>query len=531
MRGVKVTARTKGKPSRWPFSRLDTILATVVILGAVIGLASTRIPILYAVAVIGGIALFVLIYRYLMLGLVLGFILNLTIPQAGPTASLGMQIQVMGEPRGLHFNLHELVFFMVLAALLIHVFLDVIELRKKDATRSQTWEYLYGLIKSPITFAIVLYVLTSILASFVGLMNDATWYVVVFRFVRTVFFVYIFFLVINIVKTRKQFETLIIIMLICFTVVALFGLVQKALGENWTRQYVKKWLEKIGYPDDVNFVAGESSAQAYRINSTFLHPNVFGGYLVFALPFFISFLSPMWRKKRYWLWLLLLIGLGINLGALFLTGSRAAWVAAGCIALLYGIFGLLDKRMWLAAATVVMVLLLLFIMLFPPAFVKKRFVGLSAQEAAEARMYQYQTAIDFFMEHPFLGLGMGMEGQKIVQNNIRQTWAAVENTFLTYLVSHGLIGLAAFLLVFIIYWAILLYARKRSPDDPLIYFSSEAFILGMVGFAVSNMFGAWLLFAIPMHTLFWFYIGMGGALYNIFREEEEPAAEALPQAV
>jgi O-antigen ligase len=531
VRAVKVTARNKEKSSRWPFSRLDTILAMVVILGAFAGLVSTRLPVLYTFAFIGGIALFVLIYRYLMLGLVLGLILNLTIPQAGPTADLGLQIQVIGEPRGLHFNLHEIVFFMVLVAGLIHIGLRVLELRRETPPWDPVWEYLYGLVKNPISFAILLYVLTSILAGFIGLIHGGDSLVLTYRLIRTVFFVYIFFMVINIVRTRERFQWLIIAMLVCFTLVALFGIVQGFIGQERTEWLAEHFLKRLGYPDDVNFVAGESEAQAYRINSTFLHPNVLGGYLVFAIPFFISFLTPTWRKKRYWLWLLLLICLGINLGALYLTGSRAAWVAGGCIALLYGIFGLMDKRMWLAAATAVLIIALVVVIINPPGFVKKRFTGLSAKEAAEVRLYQYKLAVDYFMEFPFFGLGMGMEGERLIENNIRQQWAAVENAFLTYLVSHGLIGLTAFLLLFIIYWAILLYARKRSPDDPFIYYNSEAFILGMVGFAVANMFGAWLLFAIPMVTLFWFYLGMGGALFNLYRQGEEPAAETLPEAV
>ena len=259
-------------------------------------------------------------------------------------------------------------------------------------------------------------------------------------------------------------------------------------------------------------MAGESDVQAYRINSTFLHPNILGGYLVFALPFFISFLSLTWRLKRYWYFVLVFMGLVINCATLFLTGSRAAWVAAGCIALLYGIFGFFDRRIWLVAVTVLLVFALIFVMFNPPDFVKKRFSSLSAQEAASARMYQYRLAIDYFLEHPILGIGMGMEGQRINENNQRYTWAAVENLYLTYLVSHGIVGLLAFLLVFILYWGVLLKTRTRSRGDPFIYFSAEAFILGMVGFTVSNMFGAWLLFAIPMVTLLWFYIGMGASL-------------------
>jgi len=499
------------------YIRVAVLVAVVAFLGLCIGALSSRLPVLIAFGVIAGIALFVIIYWKPFIGVVLFLISNLVIPQAGPNWNLGIQVAIVGETRGLHFNVHEIVMAMVLLAVIIKMFLAVWQ---KD------WDEFAKLTRSPITIGVVLYLLTSILACFIGLINDASGLLVLFRFVRTVFFAYIFFMVLYVVRDRKQFQILVVTMLICFTLIAAFGLVQKALGEDWSNRFKEKVLGKLGYPEDVNYVAGESSAQAYRINSTFLHPNILGGYLVFALPFFVSFLSLSWRLRRYWLFLMILAGLAVNCAALFLTGSRAAWVAAGCIALLYGLFGFFDRRVWLVAVTVLLIFALIFVMLNPPEFVKKRFSGLSAQEAAQARIYQYKLALDYFLEHPIFGIGMGMEGQRITENNLRYTWAAVENAYLTYLVSHGLVGLLCLLLVFALYWGVLLKTRSGSRDDPWIYFSAEAFILGMVGFTVSNMFGAWLLFAIPMVTLLWFYVGMAGSLYNIQREE---LAAAQPQ--
>jgi O-antigen ligase len=205
-------------------------------------------------------------------------------------------------------------------------------------------------------------------------------------------------------------------------------------------------------------------------------------------------------------------------------------VAGGVIALIYGLFGFFDRRIWLVAVTVILIFALIFVMFNPPEFVKKRFSGLSAQEAAEARLYQYRLALDYFMEHPIFGIGMGMEGTRLNENNMRYTWAAVENLYLTYLVSHGIVGLAALLLVFALYWGVLLKTRHGSRADPFIYYNAEAFVLGMVGLTIANMFGAWLLFAIPMVTLLWFYIGMGASLYNIYRQEQ-PVEEKAPVPV
>ncbi len=486
-------------------------LAAVGACGLLAGLISTQLPLKVILYLTAGALLFLAIYRWLWLGVAVFIFFNLTLPQAGPSWNLGIQVAMVGETRGIHFNIHEIVMALTFVAWVV-----------KAAAGKAEWK-----ARSPLIAAIAAYVLTSILACFVGLIHNADGLVMAFRFVRTVIFAYVFFEVINIVRTRQAFRNLVILMMVCFTLVAVFGLVQKAIGQTKTEWIAQHVLAKLGYPESVNYVAGESEAQAYRINSTFLHPNVLGGYLIFALPFFVSLLSLAWRARRRLIWALLLAGAGINMAALFLTGSRAAWVAAGVIALCYGLFGLFDRRLWLTVATVILVLALVLVMLDPPEFVRKRFSGLSAREAAQVRIYTYKLALDYFLEHPIFGIGMGMEGQRIIENNIRQTWAAVENAFLTYLVSHGLVGLTAFLALFAVYWVILLKARWRSRDDPFIYFHAEAFILGMVGYAVSNMFGAWILFAIPMLTLFWVYLAMGGALYNIFREERAEEREPL----
>jgi O-antigen ligase len=482
-------------------TRRTFLLVGLALLGVILGVASSGLPAKIIFAMVGGAALFVLIYNNIQVGLLLFFVLNLTIPQAGPTANLGMQVAVVGETRGLHFNFHEIVMAMVLVAWLVQVFL-------KKAEWQRT---------SPLLLPVVLYVLSAILGSFIGLIHGGSDLIVVFRFTRTVFFAYIFFVFLNNLKTRRQLQQLILALLICSTLVAGFGIVQKVKGEAWTSHFATKYLGKVGDPSDVNYVAGGAGeTQSFRINATFLHPNVLGAYIIIALPFFVSLL---WFYRERWQRLLLLMGMGVNLGALFYTGSRAAWIAGGVIALLYGVFGFMDKRMILALVTVLLVVAMAIVIVKPPDFVKKRFVSLSAKEAASARMYQYKLAMDFFMEYPIFGLGLGMEGQKINYNNIRSLWAAVENAFLTYLVSTGLFGFTIFLLLFILYLGMMLLARNNSAGDPFMHFHSEAFFMAMIGIIVASQFGAWLLFAIPMWTLFWAFLGMGACLYNMYREE------------
>jgi putative inorganic carbon (HCO3(-)) transporter len=476
------------------------------VLAAAVGLVSARLPIKIVFGLIGAAALFALVYKNIQAGLILFLIFNATLPSAGPTLGLGLQIAVVGEARGLHFNIHEIIMAFVLVAWLVKVFF------KKASWRES----------SPLMIPVLVFILAAIFECFVGLLNGAHGLLVVFRFVRTTFFAYIFFVIINNVKTKKQIQQLVVIFLLCVTLVAGFGLVQKVLGQGWTERFAKGPLAKLGYPAVINYVAGASDTNQYRVNSTFAHPNVLGAYLALALPFFVSLL---WLYRKRWQSALLIVGLAIVLLCLFFTGSRAAWMALGVIAILYGVLGFLDKRMILTVVTVLAVIMIAFVILAPPTFIKQRFVSPSATEAANARLYQYTLAADVFMEHPLFGVGMGMEGQMLTVNNMQQMWAAVENVYLTYLVSNGLLGLMTLLLLFVVFWVLLLFARSNSTN-PLIKYYSEACILGIVGIAVASLLGAWLLFAIPMLTLFWTFIGLGASLFNIYQREEKAALES-----
>ena len=57
-------------------------------------------------------------------------------------------------------------------------------------------------------------------------------------------------------------------------------------------------------------------------------------------------------------------------------------------------------------------------------------------------------------------------------------------------------------------------------------YTSEALSWGMIGFAVASLFGAWLIFATPMVSLFWFFIGLAAVLGKLSRRATEPVAGA-----
>ncbi len=487
---------------------IPLVLATIA--AVIAGLVTPYLPLQIILAALAGILLFIVIYRNVQVGLILFLVLNATIPQAGPSlGGVSLEVGFQGDTRGLHINLQELVMALVLIAWLVHV---LFKQKKMD-------------FKSPLTVPVLILVAVSLLSIFTGVLNGANGLTATFRFVRNGFFAYIFFVVLNTVTTKKQVKQLVVIFLVCATLVAVYGIMQMVLGQAWTERAAANFLDPLGYPAAVNQVM-QGINQAFRANSSFIHSNILGGYLAFALPFFICLI---WATRKGWIRSLLLIGLLLNVACLYLTGSRAAWIGAAGVVAFLAVSGLSNRRIAVPVVVALLAVVMFVLLLNPPDFVKQRFEGESATYAVSYREHQYKQAFDIFLDHPLTGIGLGMEGKTIFVNGLRLELPVIENSYLDYLVAMGAIGLAAFLLVLLVYWADLVFAYRRAKD-PFFKYACEAFAAGMVGMAAAFFFGQWIVYMSWMVSLFWFLIALGVVTAKMARQPEEVTVPARDTA-
>ncbi len=495
-------------------SALPLVIATIITVIA--GLLVPYLPLQIVLAGIAGILLFIVIYRNVQVGLILFIVLNATIPQAGPSIGTALQVGYQGgESRGLHINLQEIVMALVLVTWLIHV---LFKEKRMD-------------FKSPLTIPILALVAVAVVSVFVGVLNGASGVTAVFRFVRNVFFAYIFFVVISNVTSRRQVKQLVIVFLVCVSLVAIFGIMQMTFGEAWTQRAATNLLDPLGYPTAVNKVM-EGAGQAFRANSSFIHANILGGYLTFALPFFVCL---MWATRKKWIRGLLFAALIANVACLYFTGSRAAWVAAAAVILFLAISGLSNRRIVVTVVTGALAVGMFVVLLHPPDFIKQRFQMTSATYAVTYRQEQYQQAFNIFLAHPVTGIGLGMEGQTIFLSGNRIELPVIENSYLDYLVAMGAPGLAAFLLILAVFWVELMFAFRRAKD-PFLKYCCEAFAAGLVGIAVAAFFGQWIVYMSWMVSLLWFLIGLGAATAKIAKlpvteTVEAPSASGVPARI
>jgi putative inorganic carbon (HCO3(-)) transporter len=189
------------------------------------------------------------------------------------------------------------------------------------------------------------------------------------------------------------------------------------------------------------------SVEPFKVRSTFLNSNVFGGFLSLALPLMFGlFLGETDWRRRAWLLVVILAGATAVLSGGSFLGLALAF---GCVALGRG------WKPFLAYAVLLFLLAFLVLPHLPRGNleVQKESVELFNADGDMGRRYpEWQAAVEMIREHPLLGVGSGCYQEKIgtfygtipiVPGSAAQ--ADTQNLYLVLAASIGLPGLVAFL--------------------------------------------------------------------------------------
>jgi hypothetical protein len=255
-----------------------------------------------------------------------------------------------------------------------------------------------------------------------------------------------------------------------------------------------------------------------RIVGTIGHPVILGSYLVLAFP--ISFSVALNARKR-WHQAAFLIGTLSVLGALLLTFTRGAWLAA---IISIGIYLRLRGTKHLLVLPLVLAVL---------AVVVLSFSGIG--EVAEERLkdaydnyilnftsttrgaaYGYVAAIN--AKYPLMGLGTGMYRFKAYE--LRRTLDiptplgvldTPDNMYLMWLAENGAMGLVAAVYVLALLFRELWKAGKRETD-PARQDLAWGFIAAFAGLCVDMLTVDALYFHVT-RTIFWIVMGIAVVLF------------------
>ena len=292
--------------------------------------------------------------------------------------------------------------------------------------------------------------------------------------------------------------------------------------------------------------------EVYRLASIFDDPNVFGAFLVAAIPFLFIAGARLPARNLRWM----AVGASFLLAlALWFTFSRGSWLA---LVLGVGVTLLLvDRRALLIGAVVCVVS-------FGTAVVMPRDLIVPAPEPGQPTPSERPQLIDstfdrvdtigagrdlrtlfvinalpILADHPVLGVGPGRYGGAVAKSHPTPIYAeygtdklfwnplqrTVDNFWLHLLVEGGILGFTAFLAAAVVPGIrILGRARTAVGWDRVLYGGIAAAAVGLAVSSVSTM----LLEANSVGFLFWFLLGVGSLTAAIApprsgAEADEPA--------
>lgn len=274
--------------------------------------------------------------------------------------------------------------------------------------------------------------------------------------------VYIFSLLVSVNKANtlfyivRYFEFFIVYLLISSEVVKIRKVVFVFLGAMFlvtfigVLQYISQrslGLGFLGEPVVSATLRGVAKVNLFdgavlRAYSTFPHPNLFAGYLVFAIFFCLYY----WKKyKSLFTFLLVVFGAG-----LILTFSRSAILALFAGVSVY--YFLAGARVSFRYILLGVVCVLLFILVFDlTSILSQRFIFGDSASLTERGVF-YAAGEEMFLENPFgVGAGNFTEAMQNYVGNKLMPWQfqPVHNIFVLLLNEIGIVGLITAVSLFI----------------------------------------------------------------------------------
>lgn len=256
-----------------------------------------------------------------------------------------------------------------------------------------------------------------------------------------------------------------------------------------------------------------------RVYSTMGNANVYGEFLVLAIPFFIALIinEKTWLKKI--LWALLLSPMIL---VLFKTGSRAAWGA--CAASVFVFLFFWNKRL-----IPVFMIIGLVALPFLPAPIYNRILTIFNRNdsSMEYRKKIFDTAVSVLKDYWVTGVGLGNNAVNLIFNRYKPpdlSTVAHTHIFLIQLwLEAGLFGVLSFLAMLVRMLKNTFTSMREKANARLnnIMAASLAAITGLliIGFVDHVWFFKRIL------LLFWIVVAILYAALNLARKRQNEALE------
>lgn len=428
----------------------------------------------------------------------LGFFLSITIPKSGKTVG------------GIPITISNIIILATLACWCITLLV-----------------FQRSLSHIPLVKPLMSFILYGMAAALIGLVNQNNRKAVILDFVAFIGFIPLYFLVCQVLRTKKHLNMTAIAIVVGIFLVCGYGVLQTRYGfervaiPGLTEQYGKIMFEGVGR---WNVIEGGGQ----KVYSTFQNGNIFGHHLATFIPFLGGFLLAIPSSKKRW------FGFGVfvlSFYVLILTYSRGAMAGTIC-----GIFalGIVAKKIRLKALLIILLVVsIIGVFLYQyadrPELTRYdiRRIATDPDRFSAGRLGRAEQVLAGFYGLPltakFFGLGFG----GILTTPWGWQFEYVDNLYLSLLFKMGLVGMALlFWVMFAMFWTLL---RLRSQITNVYY-------LGLINGGVAGIFAALvhnladtLWFFPPLSANFWFLVGITMAIAMIGSREAAQEPELVPQ--
>lgn len=365
-------------------------------------------------------------------------------------------------------------------------------------------------IASPLAMPILAFVMMMIVAILASLGHSSLTTTFIRRFGELVLAVLSYFAVINLVRTRQQLLNIVRVIMIAGALCAAIGIILYVIPDIWAMRALSA-LRIVRYPSGPGVLRyiEDNPDLAMRATSTSQDPNVLGGLLILlsglTIPQMLSD-KPLF-PKRY------IAGMaGLMVICLVLTYSRGS---LGGLAVGLSLVALL-RYPKLAVYFAIGLVLLLFLPQ-TQTWVEHFIEGVRMEDlATQMRLGEYSDAIKVILAHPWLGVGF-MSTPEI------DLYVGVSNVYLLIGEEMGLIGLSAFLIILIVFFAQMRQGLLVSKSDQQLDGILWGLFAALTGALAAGMLDHYFFNIDFPHaaTIFWMYMGLAMVTTRLVREPQE----------
>lgn len=320
------------------------------------------------------------------------------------------------------------------------------------------------------------------------------------------------FTVFNTIKTKKDFNTYLTILMASVTFVALIGVIQSFTGVEIQRE----WLDVQANPDI-----------QVRVFSVFGNPNTLAEYLVMFTPIAVGM---FWHTKSLKKKIIFGLGVGAMLYSIVFTMSRGGWIGLAMAAFIYCL--LIDRRLLLLAIPLVIGALFF----LPATFINRILsIGNFKDSSNEHRFNIWNITRGLIRDHKIAGVGLGYEPFKKVFETYSRTINAyhAHNSFLETIAELGYFGFIIFISM--------LFTFIKMPIDKLIrqvkYVAEDNYFKYIGAGVVSGIIGVFthglvenVLYLPKIIFSFWTVVGIGAMAINILNKRTPKLIETEDQS-